>query len=122
MTDFVQIVSTQDAAFVARWFQESGGVYLWHSLNLSDPGKTWITPLDGKKPHWSASDPWEITDPGVIGVTTYTEVKRFHVALRRGSQGLSLKLTDASCERLRKAMAKAGDGAIYEFDYFTQEA
>jgi hypothetical protein len=54
------------------------------------------------------------------------EVKRFHIAIRRGAQGFSFKLTDTSSERVRKACAKAArdynTDSWYVFDYDTQEA
>jgi hypothetical protein len=49
-------------------------------------------------------------------------VKRFRVAVRRGAQGLNLKLTIHSGERLRREVEKAGEGAWYQFDYERQEA
>lgn len=50
------------------------------------------------------------------------EVKRFHIGLRMGSQGLIVKVTDGGTRRIRHEVAKAGDGAYYTFDYGTQEA
>lgn len=50
------------------------------------------------------------------------EVKRFHVAIRMGSQGFSMKCTDGASRRIRSAVAKAGEGAYHVFDYTTQEA
>jgi hypothetical protein len=43
------------------------------------------------------------------------------VAVRQSGFG-SLKLTDAATRHVRAAVAKAGDGAYYIFDYGTQEA
>lgn len=51
----------------------------------------------------------------------YHEVKRFHVAVRWGAQGFSLKLTDGATRNVRRALAKAGEGSTYTFDYDTQE-
>ena len=45
------------------------------------------------------------------------EVKRFHVAVRLGSQGMSYKVTDGGTRRIRAEVEKAGDGAYYTFDY-----
>ena len=112
------------------WMRNRGGIAVWGCLDLSDPSKTWSTPanqIDGKpttKPHWSATNnPIRIiTDWDEIVVDTPKEVKRFHVAIRRGSQGLSFKLTDGSSAKLRNACEKAGDGSWYEFDYQSQEA
>lgn len=58
---------------------------------------------------------------GVL-VDTPREVKRFHVAIRRSTNGLKFKLTDGSSSRLRREVDKAGDTSWHEFDYETQEA
>ena len=50
------------------------------------------------------------------------EVRRFRVAVRRGAQGLTLKLTDASAAKLRRRLVEAGPDASYRFDYDSQEA
>ena len=75
------------------------------------------------KPHWKvASEPSRIiTDASEIDVVTWKEVKRFHVGVRRGD-GLSFKLTGGATRKVRAAVAKAGDGATYHFDYDAQEA
>ena len=52
-----------------------------------------------------------------IEVATYKEVKRFHVATRVGDQGFSVKVSDGGTRRIHKEVAKAGEGAFYEFDY-----
>lgn len=125
MTDFKITCDVQDAHKLKEWVKTCGGVAQWESVNLSNPNAAWLTPANvTSKPTWqAANEPAQIvTDPTEIGVITYREVKRFHVAVRRGSQGLSLKLTDASSTKLRKALEKAGDGATYWFDGFSQDA
>ena len=69
-------------------------------------------------PHWKASDrPTRVvTDSGRVFVVTHREADRLRVAVRRGSYGLSLKLTDASSRRLRRALEKAGPTAVYVFE------
>ena len=51
---------------------------------------------------------------------TPKEVKRIHIALRMGSQGMSIKLTSASSDRLRSACQKAAEKyhceSWYQFD------
>lgn len=119
-----------NASKFLHWIRHRGGVAVWKSINLSDPGKSWSTPFlkeNGEptpKPHWGAESQASrvITNPDDILVDTPHEVKRFRVAIRRGTQGLSFKLTDASSSRLRKEVDKAGEGAWYEFDYGSQEA
>ena len=76
------------------------------------------------KPTWEADLKPErvITSPDDIEVFTAKEHKRFRVGIRRGDQGFVMKVTDGGTRRIRSEVAKAGDGAYYEFDYETQEA
>lgn len=119
-----------NASRFAEWITSRGGIAVWRSINLSNPGASWSTPAldkEGKpysKPTWEAANTPEgvITDPEEVKVFTAKEVKRFRVAVRRGAQGFSFKLTDASSDKVRRAVAKAGEGAFHEFDYVTQEA
>ena len=115
------------------WLQNRGGLVNWNSANLSDPCKTWTGPLNDAngnpvtKPDWQAGEiTRHITDPDEVVVEVPKEIKRFHVAVRRGSQGFTLKLTDASTKRLRVAVAKISRDynkeAWYDFSYSTQEA
>jgi hypothetical protein len=55
-------------------------------------------------------------------VFTAVEAKRFHVAIRMGGCGYMLKCTDGATRRIRREVAKAGEGAFYRFDYDTQDA
>lgn len=124
------IVTAENASKIWDWLQNRRGLAIWKSINLSNPGASWTTPayhLDGtpsSKPTWQAENAPSriITDPSEVVVSVDREVKRFHVAIRMGSQGLSLKCTDGSSNRIHKAVAKAGDGAYYVFDHGTQEA
>lgn len=126
-------MSEENAAKFADWIKNRGGIAIW-KIQLIGGGpnntKSYSTPankLDGSpmdKPHWSVGNkPDEIvTDPAEVSVVIPKEVKRFHIALRMGSQGLVVKCTDASSRRIRAAVEKAGKGAWYEFDYSSQEA
>jgi hypothetical protein len=122
------VVAPENAAMLK--LETRGGIAIWGSVDLSNPGASWSTPRlnkDGKpseKPTWQAgNEPIRIiTDPAEIEVHVPKEVKRFKIATRMGSQGLSIKLTDVSSAKLRKAVAKLGDDAWYEFDYDTREA
>lgn len=120
------VVSEENALTLWGWIQHRGGVTSWSSLNLADPGRDrWQTPADRgaeAKPHWAAGDPRIITDAHDIDVVTLEECKRFHIGVRRGSQGMSLKVTDGGTRRINHELAKAGEGSAYRFDYFTQEA
>lgn len=122
-------VSPENAPRFIEWINERGGVAVWKSVDLSDPGCSFSTPAitDGeptKRPHWKVGESPDrvITDASDIDVIKYKVVKRFHVGLRRGGNGLKIKLTDAASARVRREVEKAGDGATYEFDYSTQDA
>jgi len=112
------------------WLKTRGGIAIWKSIDLSRAGQECLAPVNDaagnkkQKPHWMyANEPAEIvTDPAMIAITVDKEVKRFHAALRVSGNGMSLKCTDASSERVRKAVDKAGEGAYYVFDHETQDA
>lgn len=122
--------TSENAATFWKWFQERGGIAVWKSVNLSNPDGSWTTPIksaDGNqvtKPTWEAEETPSlvITDPAEVAVDVPKEVKRFHVAIRMGTNGFMMKCTDGSTNRIRKAVRKAGPDAWYQFDYETQEA
>jgi hypothetical protein len=112
-----------NAVKVSRWIEHCGGVAVWASGDLGQPGRSWLTPVcltDGslaQRPHWSA-DPQPqrvITEPGQVEVVERREVKRLRVAVRPG-YGLGFRLTDASSARLREALEAAGPGALHAFE------
>ena len=111
------------------WLANRGGIAFWRSVSLSDPGRTMSTPAthqDGKpatKPHWMMGEKPDriITDINDVEVVLEKVVKRFHVAVRMGSQGMSFKVTDGGTRRIRAEVAKAGEGAWYQFDYDAYE-
>lgn len=126
-------IAPENAALLLDWLRTRGGIAIWDSVNLANPGQTWTTPIrnaDGtprtEKPHWSAGGIIRtLTDPAEVEVVVPKEVNRFHVAVRMGGNGLVLKLTDASSRRVRRAVERAEvqhGNAWYEFDYATQEA
>ena len=117
-------VSEENAPLFLRWLAERGGIKVWRSVDLCEPGKSWSTPADAGKSSWQAAPEPEriVTDAADIDVVTEREVKRFRVAARMGSSGTRLKLTDSSAERVRRAVEAAGEGARHVFDYSTQEA
>jgi hypothetical protein len=120
----------EHAEKLTLWIKERGGIALWGSVNLSNPEASWTTPvLDEKglpvtKPSWqAASTPMVVVrDLKNVDVQILKEVARFKVAVRRGDQGLNLKLTDHSSKKLRNKLDAAGEGASYYFDYERQEA
>jgi len=77
-----------------------------------------------QKPSWQAQSipTRHITDPAEVEVVVPKEIKRFRVAVRVGASGTRMKLTDASGEKLQKALDKAGPDSWHEFSYATQEA
>ncbi len=110
------------------WIKVRGGVQVWDNVNLSDPGagrvftptKT-LTGEDYPKPRWSVGRGETITDIDRFRfVKSMKEVKRFHVAVRRSSNGLMLKCNDASSRRIERECGKVPEG-YYRFDYSTQE-
>ncbi len=116
-------ISPENATLIRTWLEERGGLAIWRSADLSDPGASVTTPAkaeDGTatlKPGWKWQETPEriITNIDEVEVVVPEEVKRFRVALRRGRNSLKIKLTDAASKRVRDAVAKAGEGAWYEF-------
>ena len=122
-------IEQANADRIKDWLANRGGLYIWKSVNLSNPGASWTGPAknaDGSvatKPSWqSETEPSRhITDIAEVDVITAVEVKRFHVAIRESGNGMSLKVTDGGTRRIEKEVAKAeavyGKDAWYEFDY-----
>ena len=119
------------------WIKTRGGILVWENVNLSDPGAgpmfTPVRDAEGKTncknspPHWTHRYHETCTKiKDFKFVKEMVEVNRFRVAVRMGTQGLMVKLTDASTKKLNKALDKAkektGQDASYRFDYSTQEA
>lgn len=123
------IVTAENAEKIFNWLEHRGGIYIWRSVNLSNPGASWTTPAtteDGKpypKPTWQADSTPErhVTDPNDVVVSVDEVVKRFHIATRMGGNRLTIKVTDGGTRRIRREVAKAGEGAYYEFDYSCQD-
>lgn len=123
------VVQQANASRILDWIKNRGGILVWESVNLSNPGASWTTPaLDeqgnpSRKPTWEAANEpaRKITSADEVDVVTAKEVKRFHVGVRMGSLGMSLKVTDGGTRRIRAEVAKAeqksGKEAWYEFDY-----
>jgi hypothetical protein len=116
----------ENVAQFLDWFKNRGGIAVWLSADLSDPGRTYFRPYltkDGKPMEKSAQLHAMLallTDSADMDVVTYKEIKRFHVATRLGANGLKVKVTSGGTNRIRKAVAKAakeyGD-ATFTFDY-----
>jgi hypothetical protein len=120
----------EDAGKIAEWLRTRGGIAIWEAIDLSRAGQTMTTPATtangepARKPaYWLASEPaYIVTDPAEVFVYKDVEVKRFHVAVRMGGNGLKLKVSDGGSRRIRAEVAKAGEDAYHTFDYSTQEA
>ena len=111
---FKHETDASNAGLIWKWFKERGGILIWGSADFSDPGKTSTSPAvgpDGKppgRPHWwSTEEPiLHITDPVEVGVIKVKELKRFHVGVRMGSQGMCMKVTDGGTRRIRSEVAR----------------
>jgi|GEM_PF-1613003 len=131
-------VEAENAERIWDWLQTRGGLAIWRSADLSDPGKSWTTPAQEEDGSPKAKQSWQmmnepyriITDPSEVEVHVPKEVDRFRVAIRqKGDWGLRFELTDGSSRRLRQRVRKAdekycGDEELawYAFDYECQEA
>jgi hypothetical protein len=111
---------------IMEWLQTRGGICIWNSANLSNPGGSWTTPARDKdgnqtlKPNWQAGEIEEtITDPKDVIVTIPKVVKSFHVATERGC-GLTIQVTAGGTRRIWKARAKYPN-SWHEFDYGSYE-
>lgn len=119
------VIREEQARAYLHLAQAHGGLTYWTSVDLSDLSRAWLTGKDEPKPSWKAGDPQPVTLEQVQVLGPEEQYKRFHVAVRPGAQGLSLKLTDASSERVRRDTERARNGgyiAWHRFDYDTQEA
>lgn len=111
----------------SNWIKTRGGIAQWDVIDFSND--SCFTPaitdnLPTRKPHWKYPDIPQniITDPAEVYLYTQKEVKRYHIAVRLGSNGLRVKVTDASSRHINATLEKSGPDAFYEFDYCTQEA
>lgn len=123
-------ITADHAALVTAWLRGRGGLLVWRSVDLCDPGKSWTTPVLGedgqpvRQPSWqaAASPARVITSADEVEVVIPKRVRKFRVATRIGASGVRVKLTDASSAKLRAALEKAGPESWHEFNYDTQEA
>lgn len=123
---FKHEVSEDNAAKMWEWLKSRGGIAVWMSADLSNPGASWSTPAtirrgdcDGSqaaegspddilpypKPNWQCGNtPEIITDPADVGVFTDALYKAFRVGLKRGC-GYSVLLSDGAQRKVDKAMS-----------------
>ena len=123
-------ILAENAHQIWQWFQQRGGIAVWNSVDMSNPGRSWTTPIRDAEGKPMPRQDWRmeqtpsltITDPAEVVVDVPKEVKRFRVAIKAGAQGMRLKCSDASSRRIRRECDKAGTESWHEFDYATQEA
>ena len=127
-------VQQENAEKIWEWLHNRGGLAIWKSINLSNPGASWTGPAMDKegqpstKPTWQAANQAGriIAQVDEVVVSIPKEVARYHIGIRMGRQGLSMKVTDASTAKIRKSVdfaeKKFGKPSWYKFDYETQEA
>lgn len=110
-TQFKHECTVDNAPKFLDWIRNRGGVAVWKSINLSNPGASWSSPANNKdgtpmeKPSWqSTNTPVIFTNPDEIGVATDALFEAFPVALKQN--GMFLHLTDGSQRRVDKALAE----------------
>lgn len=129
MSNEKHICSPENAKQFANWIENRGGLFIWNSADLSNPGMLWTTPARQENGEPTAKQNWRmegqparhITSADDVVVQTAKELKRFHVGTKRGG-GLSYVLTDAATARVKRELTKAretsgGKDVWYEFDY-----
>ena len=97
-------VTEEHAPKFLEWIAKRGGVAVWPSVDLSDPGVSMSSPAltpEGKptpKPHWKlAAEPSRvITSASEIDVVTWKEVKHEEVLNDRS------RSVDEDCRRLQR--------------------
>lgn len=106
---FAAECSEANVAKFKEWFAKRGGIAIWHSINLSNPGGSWTTPArdpEGnltQKPNWQCENvPTIITDPAQVGVYAPVLYKEIPVKLKQS--GTALVLTDASHAKVDRAL------------------
>lgn len=126
------LCSPENAPKFLEWIRTREGIAVWKTVNLSDPGQSWTTPVINAKgerltrPHsYAAAEPDQIiTSADDVDVQVGKEVKRFHVGIERHT--MAFKLTTAASDRVRREVDKASTkhqcDAWYEFDYNAQDA
>lgn len=129
MSDIIDVTVPDCRQRFEEWICDRGGVQIWRNVNLSDPDAqpqfTAYKDENGniyEKPHWSVERGELITDIARFRfIQSFHEFRRVRIAIRRGAQGFTLKLTDASTKRVHKSCDKAkglfGRDAVYHFEH-----
>lgn len=124
-------IEEQNVQFIRKWLAARRGLAVWNAADFS--GRKMSTPLlDAEGNPYPQPTWWVDKTPSATATTeeevfvrVWKEVKRFHVAVRMGSQGLTVKVTDYGSKRIRKECEKAtdktGKESSYYFDYESHE-
>ena len=114
------LTTQSNAHRLADWLQNRGGLVIWESHDLGNPGRSVTCPYRDAAGNVKASPGWQypkpgrhITDPAEVAVETPREVARLRVRLKQA--GMQLTLTAASSRKLRDTMNQHGEGAWYVF-------
>lgn len=111
----------------AEWIRTRGGVAVWRSVNLSNPGASWSTPacVEGEphtrfpKPTWQAANEPEkiVTDAARIKVIVPREVKRFLSSFCKAKLEKDRREDDENCVYvIGRLNAVQGYAECYERD------
>lgn len=120
-----------NAKQIYKWLNTRGGIFIWKSINLSNPCGSWTSPARNgvgsvvEKPNWQcdSTPARHITSVDDVMVSTAKEVKRFHVAVQEGGTGYVV--TSGGSRRIRdeisKARQKYDKPAWHVFDYWDEK-
>lgn len=111
----------ENASKYKDWLANRGGLFVWRSANLSNPGQQWVGPARDKDGNAATKENWQmentpsrhITDISQVEVEVDKVLKELRCGIRRGGNGLTLKFTDGGSNRIRKEIEKAGPGAYH---------
>jgi hypothetical protein len=106
------IVTTENAAKIYQWLQERGGILVWQSHDLCDPGASVTTPAHGPdgaptgSPGWKFPEPTRhITDPADVMVSEAEMLEEMDVTVMF-QDGLRLVITKGSERRANQRLSK----------------
>ena len=110
------------------WIKNRQGISVWQDLNLSRMGGSIFTPNLNEMGAPYSTPKWGYTKVDVVYnidkfefAKEFIVFKEFKIATRISGNGLMIKLTDGSSNKLNKWLDKAkeqyGVDAVYHFDY-----
>lgn len=111
-----------------EWIDTRGGIQIWDNVDLSnlDAGQMFTPALTSEgteypSPRWSHRRGEIVKDLSRFAFVQLKEVKRIKIAVRRGAQGVYLKLTDASSRKLDQVCEQVKEQfkeePVYHFEY-----